>query len=120
MSISSRSVHRSEDAILAAFSWRVGTILGAVRSLERSEKGMREGKAADSIGLLVSADGLEPSTHALKERAISDLPRIFNNLRSREALQIGTEGWWSGLNKHFNKHRYVEPDSDHFGIGSLG
>ena len=32
-------------------------------------------------GLLVSAAGLEPATHALKERAISDLPRIFNNLQ---------------------------------------
>ncbi len=30
---------------------------------------------------LVSAAGLEPATHALKERAISDLPRIFNNLQ---------------------------------------
>jgi hypothetical protein len=41
---------------------------------------------------LVSAAGFEPATHALKERAISDLPRIFNNLQRPKGLQIGVDG----------------------------
>jgi hypothetical protein len=55
-------------------------------------------------GNLVSAAGLEPATHALKERMKSRLPRIFNNLRSPESLKNSGEGWWSGLNHHLNKH----------------
>jgi hypothetical protein len=37
--------------------------------------------ASEVVENMVSAAGLEPATHALKERAISDLPRIFNNLQ---------------------------------------
>ena len=54
--------------------------------------------------ILVSAAGLEPATHALKEPAGLRLPRIFNNLRSPESLQTGEEGWWSGLDRHTHKH----------------
>jgi hypothetical protein len=55
-------------------------------------------------GLTVSAAGLEPATHALKEQQGRGLPRIFNNLRSHKGPQIGGNGWWSGLNRHANKH----------------
>ena len=62
-------------------------------------------KSAKYFEFLVSAAGFEPETHALKERTVRSLPRIFNNLRSRKSSQIGLEGWWSGLNRHVNKHR---------------
>jgi hypothetical protein len=52
--------------------------------------------------------GFEPSTHALKEQETSDLPRIFNNLQSPRAPQIGKQGPWSGLNRHANKHSSSE------------
>ena len=42
-------------------------------------------------GYLVSAAGLEPATHALKERESLELPRIFNNLRSHDELKSAAE-----------------------------
>jgi hypothetical protein len=56
----------------------------------------------------ILAEGFEPATHVLKERVNSDLPRIFNNLQRRQMMQKQPEGWWSGINKRFNKRWHAE------------
>ena len=67
LSVAMTYIHPSEDRVLDAFSGMGGHNSGhSVISGEHDEAGTLEGNTADSIGLLVSADGLEPSTHALK------------------------------------------------------
>ena len=67
VAISSRYVHPSEDLVLAAMSRLGGHKSG---HSEENEKTTIEGNVAETLiesgGYLVSADGLEPSTHALK------------------------------------------------------
>jgi hypothetical protein len=55
------------------------------------QKGNASSTSATEV-YVVSADGFEPSTHALKGQQKRRLPRIFNNIRSRESLNIGVEG----------------------------
>jgi integrase len=67
VAISSRYVHPSEDAVLAAISRLGGHNSGHIGNL--GEPGVRCAGTripADSASYMVSADGLEPSTHALK------------------------------------------------------
>jgi len=67
VAISSRYVHPSEDQVLAAMSRLGGHKTG--HSAESNILDGREGDAASATaveGYMVSADGLEPSTHALK------------------------------------------------------
>jgi hypothetical protein len=45
-------------------------------------RGMFYSVEAKLEGYLMSAAGFEPATHALKKRANSGPPRIFNNLQS--------------------------------------
>jgi hypothetical protein len=105
IAISSRYVHPSVSLVLDAMERMGGHKTG--HSDEKEVLNSPEGSTASTTVVedyLVSADGLEPSTHALKEQQKRRLPRIFNNIRSRESLNIGVEGWWSGLNRHTNKH----------------
>jgi len=67
VAISSRYVHPSEDQVLAAMSRLGGHKIG--HSAENNILDGREGDAASATAVeayMVSADGLEPSTHALK------------------------------------------------------
>ena len=67
VSISSRYVHPSEDLVLAAMSRLGGHKSGHTEKYQRIPDGNRSAEMAEeSEGYLVSADGFEPSTHALK------------------------------------------------------
>ena len=46
----------------------------------------------------MSADGLEPSTHALKGRQLRVLPRGTNDLAHRKAIGIGAKRSQSAVN----------------------
>ena len=52
----------------------------------------------ESTGYLVSADGLEPSTHALKGRRLRVLPRGTNDLTYRTTVPIGAKHPQSAVN----------------------
>jgi len=67
VAISGRYVHPSEDAVLAAISRLGGHKYGhGLDDDARTNIGDGKGIPEESSGYLVSADGLEPSTHALK------------------------------------------------------
>jgi integrase len=67
VSISSRYVHPSEDAVFAAVSRLGGHNYGHSQNRDvLGNAGTADGFPEESEGYLVSADGLEPSTHALK------------------------------------------------------
>ena len=67
VAISSRYVHPSEDMVLAAMSRLGGHNSGHNENHDEVlDRGKTVGMPEESAGLLVSADGLEPSTHALK------------------------------------------------------
>jgi hypothetical protein len=58
---------------------------------------------------MVSAEGFEPSTHALKEPSGFGLLRILNHLAPSTLTPIGTKYPSSGLNHHTNKHSRLLP-----------
>jgi integrase len=67
VAISSRYVHPSEDLVLAAMSRLGGHNSGHSENNDETMGGARRAVMPEqSEGYLVSADGLEPSTHALK------------------------------------------------------
>jgi integrase len=67
VAISSRYVHPSEDAVLAAISRLSGHNSGHNAPLVNSDKAIEAETIPEELtGYMVSADGLEPSTHALK------------------------------------------------------
>ena len=67
VAISSRYVHPSEGAVLGALSRLGGHNSGHNQLWVNLEsRTTQEGNSIESNGYMVSADGLEPSTHALK------------------------------------------------------
>jgi hypothetical protein len=82
LSVAMTYIHPSEDRVLNAFSSVGGHNFGHSAKNDIYDEVVGDAaSAAVPEGYMVSAAGLEPATHALKERAISDLPRIFNNLQ---------------------------------------
>src|SRR5713101_3932089 len=57
-----------------------------------------EKKCAKWYGIVVSADGFEPSTHALKGRRLRVLPRGTNDLAYQTTVQIGAKHPQSAVN----------------------
>src|SRR5216684_1380141 len=57
-----------------------------------------ERKCAEVVRNMVSADGLEPSTHALKGRRLRVLPRGTNDLEYQTSVSIGAKHPQSAVN----------------------
>src|SRR6266851_4883107 len=72
----------------------IGTETGCTKAPEKSG----EKKCAKWYGIVVSADGFEPSTHALKGRRLRVLPRGTNDLAYQTTVQIGAKHPQSAVN----------------------
>jgi hypothetical protein len=99
VAISSRYVHPSEDAVLAAISRLSGHNSGHIGNLaEPTAKSGETRIPADSNSYMVSADGLEPSTHALKGQRLRVLPRGTKHLQYQTTVPFGAKHPQSAVN----------------------